>query len=135
MKKAVTILLLICNMVCMIFTGCSKSADTYVVKQVLIDINGDCILLDINNKTLSDYPHVANGIDCIGDKIIIKDNEVIFSGKNTKKIIATLSEKDSNIHFIELPTFIIKGAKFINDEVHMYISVNQALSYLIYKKR
>lgn len=86
MKKAVTILLLICNMVCMIFTGCSKSADTYVVKQVLIDINGDCILLDINNKTLSDYPHVANGIDCIGDKIIIKDNEVIFSGKNTKKL-------------------------------------------------
>lgn len=40
-------------MMCMIFTGCSKGANTYVVKQILIDVNGDCILLDINDKTLS----------------------------------------------------------------------------------
>lgn len=132
MKKAFTVLLLICSMVCMIFAGCSDDKNTYRVKQVLIDINGNSILLDINDKTLSDYPHVANGIDCIGDKIIIKDNEVIFNGKDTKDVKATISENDVNINFTEVPTFIIKGAKFVNGEVHMYISVNQTLSYLIY---
>lgn len=134
MKKAVTILLLICSMVCMIFAGCSDGKDTYTVKQVLIDINGNSILLDINDKTLSDYPHIANGIDCIGDKIIINDDKVIFNGKDTKDIKATISENDVNINFAEVPTFIIKGAKFVNGEVHMYISVNQTLSYLIYTK-
>lgn len=134
MKKAFTILLLICSMVCMIFAGCSDGKDTYTVKQVLIDINGNSILLDINDKILSDYPHVANGIDCIGDKIIINDDKVIFNGKDTKDIKATISENDVNINFAEVPTFIIKGAKFVNGEVHMYISVNQTLSYLIYTK-
>ena len=47
MKKAFTILLLICSMVCMIFAGCSDDKNTYRVKQVLIDINGNSILLDI----------------------------------------------------------------------------------------
>ncbi len=135
MKKAVSILLLICSMICIIFTGCSESGETYVVKQVLIDVNGDRILLDINDKTLSDYPHVANGIDCIGNKIIINDDKVIFNGKDTKDVKATISENDVNINFAEVPTFIIKGAKFVNSEVHMYISVNQTLSYLIYKNR
>ena len=132
MKKAVSIILLICSMVCLILAGCSDGKDTYTVKQVLIDINSNSILLDINDKTLTDYTHVANGIDCIGDKIVIKDNEVIFNGKDTKDIKATISENDVNIHFAEVPTFIIKGAKFVNNEVHMYISVNQTLSYLIY---
>ncbi len=135
MKKAVSILLLLCSMICIILAGCLESGETYVVKQVVIDVNGDCILLDINDKTLSDYPHVANGIDCIGDKIVIKENEVIFCGKDTEDIKATISENDVDIHFDEVPTFIIKGAKFVNDEVHIYISVNQTLSYLIYKKR
>lgn len=135
MKKAVSILLLICSMVCIILTGCSESGETYVVKQVLIDVNGDCILLDINDKTLSDYAGVAKGIDCIGNKIIINDDKVIFNGKDTKDVNATISENDVNINFTEVPTFIIKGAKFVNSEVHMYISVNQTLSYLIYKKK
>ncbi len=135
MKKAVSILLLICSMICIILTGRSESGETYVVKQVLIDVNGDRILLDINDKTLSDYPHIANGIDCIGNKIIINDDKVIFSGKDTKDVKATISENDVNINFVEVPTFIIKGAKFVNSEVHMYISVNQTLSYLIYKNR
>ena len=135
MKKAVSILLLICSMMCMIFAGCSDDGETYVVKQVLIDVNGDRILLDINDKTLSDYPHVANGIDSIGNKIIINDDKVIFNGKDTKDIKATISENDVNINFTEVPTFIIKGAKFVNSEVHMYISINQTLSYLIYKKK
>ncbi len=135
MKKTVTLLLLICSMMYMIFAGCSESGETYVVKQVVIDVNGDCILLDINDKILIDYPHVANGIESVGDEIIIKENEVMFSGKYTKGIIGTITENDDNIHFADVPTFIIKGAKFVNGEVHMYISVNQMLSYLIYKKR
>ena len=73
MKKAVSIILLFCSMVCLILAGCSDGKDTYTVKQVLIDINGNSILLDINDKTLSDYQGVAKGIDSIGDKIIIKD--------------------------------------------------------------
>lgn len=108
MKKAVSILLLLCSMICIILAGCLESGETYVVKQVVIDVNGDCILLDINDKTLSDYPHVANGIDCIGDKIVIKENEVIFCGKDTEDIKATISENDVDIHFDEVPTFIIK---------------------------
>ncbi len=135
MKKAVSILLLICSMVCIILTGCSESGETYVVKQVVIDVNGDCILLDINDKILIDYPHVANGIDSVSDKIIIKENAIMFSGKDTKGLMGTITENDDNIHFADVPTFIIKGAKFVNGEVHMYISVNQTLSYLIYKNR
>lgn len=96
MKKAVTILLLICNTVCMIFTGCSKSADTYVVKQILIDVNSDCILLDINDKTLSEYPGVDSVIESIGNKIVIKDNEVKFNGKETKGLEAVV-DFDVNI--------------------------------------
>lgn len=128
MKKAVSILLLLCSMICIILAGCLESGETYVVKQVVIDVNGDCILLDINDKTLSDYPHVANGIDCLGDKIIINDDKVILNGKETKNVKATISENDINIRFSEVPTFIIKGAKFVNKEVHIYISVNQTLS-------
>lgn len=134
MKKAMIILLLFCSTMCMIFTGCSKGEDTYVAKQVLIDINGDCILLNINNDTLTNYPHIEQGIVSIGDKIKVKDDEVIFYGRDMKGIKATLINNDVNIHFDEVPTFIMKGAKIIDNEIHIYISVNQTLSYLIYKK-
>ncbi len=115
-------------------TGCSSDKDTYVVKKVMIDMNGEAILRDIDKDTLEEYPIISQDIELIGDKIIIKDNEVIFSGKETKGIIASITENDENIDFAELPTFIIKGAKFVNGEVRMYISVDQMLSYLIYKK-
>ena len=133
MKKTICIIFFILSLVLMLFAGCSDD-NTYIVKQVLIDVNGNSVLLDINDKTLAVYPHVANGIDCIGNKIIIKDNKVIFSGKETKGVIGTIADNDDNINFVEVPTFIIKGAKFVNGEVHMYISVNQTLSYLIYSK-
>lgn len=139
MKKTVSILLLICSMMCMIFAGCSDDGETYVVKQVLIDVNGDRILLDINDKTLSDYAGVAKGIDCIGNKIIIKDNEVIFNGKETKDLEAIVDFDDKYneyyIKFSKLPPIIIKGSKALDSEIHMYIPVQQKLSYLIYKKK
>lgn len=138
MKKAVTILLLICSMVCMIFAGCSESGETYVVKKVVIDVNGNSILLDINDKTLSDYQGVAKGIDSIGDKIIIKDNKVVFNGKETKDLEAVIAFDDENneyyIKYSKLPPVIIKGSKVLDNEIHMYIPVQQKLSYLIYKK-
>lgn len=36
MKKAVSILLLLCSMICIILAGCLESGETYVVKQVVI---------------------------------------------------------------------------------------------------
>lgn len=139
MKKAVTILLLIYNMVCMTFIGCSKSADTYVVKQILIDVNGDCILLDINDKTLSEYVGVDSVIESIGNKIIIKDNEVIFSGKETKGLKAVVDfDSKYNEYYIKysvLPPIVIKDSKVLDNEIHMYIPVQRKLSYLIYEKK
>ncbi len=114
--------------------GCSSNKDIYVVDKIIIDVNGDAILRNLDKDTLEEYPIISQDIELIGDKIIIKDNEVIFSGKETKGIIASITENDENIDFAELPTFIIKGAKFVNGEVRMYISVDQMLSYLIYKK-
>ncbi len=138
MKKAMIILLLFCSTMCMLFTGCSKGGDTYVVKQVLIDINGDCILLDINNKTLSEYAGVSNGIESIGSKIIIKDNEVKFNGKETKGLEAVVDfDSKYNEYYIKysaLPPIVIKDSKVLDNEIHMYIPVQQKLSYLIYKK-
>ncbi len=115
-------------------TGCSSNKDIYVIDKIIIDVNGDAILRNLDKDTLEEYPIIAQDIELIGDKIIIKDNEVIFSGKETKGIIVSITENDENIDFAELPTFIIKGAKFVNGEVRMYISVDQMLSYLIYKK-
>lgn len=112
-------------MMCIIFAGCSEDRETYVVKQVLIDMNGDCVLLDINDRTLSDYTGVAYGIDCIGDKIKIKDNKVIFNGKETKDLDAVIDFDDENneyyIKYLELPTIVIKGSKLLDDEIHIYI--------------
>lgn len=138
MKKAMIILLLFCSTICMIFTGCSKGGDTYVVKQVLIDVNGDCILSDINNKTLSEYAGVANGIESIGNKIVIKDNEVKFNGKETKDLEAFVDfdEKydEYYISFSGLHPILYKGSKVLDNEIHIYIPVQRKLSYLIYKK-
>ena len=139
MKKAVSILLLICSMLCLIFAGCSDGGETYVVKQVVIDVNGDCILLDINDEVLSEYAGVASGIESIGNKIIIKDNKVIFNGKETKDLEAFVAfdEKYNEyyVNFSKLPPIVIKGSKVLESEIHMYIPVQQKLSYLIYKKR
>ena len=138
MKKAMIILLLFCSTICMIFTGCSKGGNTYVVKQVLIDVNGDCILLDINNKTLSEYAGVASGIESIGDKIVIKNNEIKFNGKETKDLEAFVDfdEKydEYYISFSGLHPILYKGPKVLDNEIHIYIPVQQKLSYLIYKK-
>lgn len=139
MKKAITILLLICNMMCMIFTGCSKGGDTYVVKQILIDVNGDCILLDINDKTLSEYPGVDSVIESIGNKIIITDNNVIFNGEETKDLEAFIDFDDKYneyfINFSKLPPILMKDSKVLDNEIQVYIPVQRKLSYLIYKKR
>ncbi len=101
--------------------GCSSNKDIYVADKIIIDVNGDAILRNLDKDTLEEYPIISQDIELIGDKIIIKDNEVIFSGKETKGIIASITENDENIDFAELPTFIIKGAKFVNGEVRIYI--------------
>lgn len=138
MKKPITIILLICSMVCMMFVGCSDEKDTYTVKQVLIDINGSSKLLDINDKTLSDYEGVAYCIDYIGDKIKIKDNKVIFNGKETKDLEAVIAFDDKYneyyIKFSELPPILFKGSQVLENEIYIYIPINRQLSYLIYTK-
>lgn len=139
MKKAISILLLICSMMCIMSAGCSDGGETYVVKQVVVDVNGDCVLLDINDKVLSEYAGVASGIDSIGNKIIIKDNKVIFNGKETKDLEAFVDfdEKYNEyyVNFSKLPPIVMKGSKVLENEIHMYIPVQRKLSYLIYKKR
>ena len=138
MKKAVSIILLFCSMVCMIFAGCSDGGETYVVKQVVVDVKGDCILLDINDKTISDYAGVESGIESIGNKIIIKDNNVDFNGKETKDLEAFIDfdEKYNEyyINFSKLPPIVMKDSKVFENEIHIYIPVQQKLSYLIYTK-
>lgn len=139
MKKAVSILLLICSMVCIIFTGCSERGEIYVVKQVVIDVNGDCILLDINDKTLFDYVGVGSLIEYIGDKIIIKDKKVIFNGEETKDLEAFIDFDDKYneyyINFSKLPPILMKDSKVFDNEIQIYVPVQQKLSYLIYKKK
>ena len=139
MKKAVNILLLICSMMCIILTGCSESGETYVVKQVVIDVNGDCILLDINDKTLSDYADVGILIEYIGNKIIINDNNVIFNGEETKGLEAFIDFDDKYneyyINFSKLPPILMKDSKVFDNEIQIYVPVQQKLAYLIYKKK
>ncbi|WP_438590468.1 hypothetical protein [Duncaniella muris] len=138
MKKAISIILFICSMVCLIFAGCSDDGEIYLVKQVVIDVNSECILLDINDKTLSDYQGVANGIDSIGNKIKIKDNKVFFNGKETKNLEAVIAFDDKYneyyINFSQLPPIVMKGSKVFENEIYIYIPVQQKLSYLIYMK-
>jgi len=138
MKKAVAIILFICSMACMIFAGCSDGKDTYTVKQVLIDVNGSPILLDINKETLSEYEGVAHCIEYIGDKIKVVDNKVAFNGSEMKNLegVITFDEKYNEyyISFSELPPILFKDSKVLENEIHIYIPVKQQLSYLIYTK-
>ncbi len=122
----------------MIFVGCSDRKDTYTVKQVLIDVNGSPILLDINKKTLSDYEGVAHCIEYIGDKIKVNDNKVTFNGSEMKNLegVITFDEKYNEyyISFSELPPIRFKGSQVLENEIHIYIPVKQQLSYLIYNR-
>ncbi len=120
-------------------TGCSSDKDTYVVKKVLIDVNGEAILRDIDKDTLEEYTGVAYVIDCIGDKIVVKDNEVIFNGsemKNLKGIIDYDEKYDEYyIKFPELPPIIYKDSKVFDNEIHIYVPIQRTLSYLIFEKK
>ncbi len=120
-------------------TGCSSDKDTYVVKKVLIDVNGEAILRDIDKDTLEEYTGVAYVIDCIGNKIVVKDNEVIFNGsemKNLKGIIDYDEKYDEYyIKFPELPPIIYKDSKVFDNEIHIYVPIQRTLSYLIFEKK
>ncbi len=120
-------------------TGCSSNKDTYVVKKVLIDVNGEAILRDINKDTLEEYTDVAYVIDYIGDKIVVKDTEVIFNGsemKNLKGIIDYDEKYDEYyIKFPELPPIIYKDSKVFDNEIHIYVPIQRTLSYLIFEKK
>lgn len=41
-------------------------------------MNGEAILRDLDKDTLEEYPIISKDIEVIGDKIVIKDNKVIF---------------------------------------------------------
>jgi len=119
-------------------TGCSSNKDTYVVKKVMIDVNGEAILRDIDKDTLEEYTDVSYVIDYIGDKIVAKDNEVIFNGsemKNLKGVIDYNEKYDEYyINFSKLPPILMKDSKVFDNEIQIYVPVQQKLSYLIYKK-
>ncbi len=120
-------------------TGCSSDKDTYVVKKVMIDVNGEAILRDINKDTLEEYTDVAYVIDYIGDKIVVKDNEVIFNGsemKNLKGVIDYDENYDeSYINFSVLPPILYKDSKVFDNEIRIYIPIQKKLSYLIFEKK
>ena len=121
-------------------TGCSSDKDTYVVKKVMIDVNGEAILRDIDKDTLEEYTGVANAINSIGNKIIVKDNEVIFNGsetKNLKDIKIDYDEENDEyyIKFSELPPIVYKGSKVFDNEIYIYIPIQKTLSYLIFEKK
>ena len=122
----------------MTFTGCNSDKETYTVEKVMIDVNGESILLEINKDTLKEYPGVGNAINSIGNKIVIKDNECIFNGDETKSMKSIIDFDDEfdeyYIKFAELPPIIIKGSKILDNEIYIYIPVNKTLSYLIYEK-
>lgn len=121
-------------------TGCSSDKDTYVVKKVMIDVNGEAILRDIDKDTLEEYTGVANAINSIGNKIVVKDNEVIFNGSETENITGVMIDYDEEydeyyIKFPELPPVIYKGSKVFDNEIHIYIPIQKKLSYLIFEKK
>ncbi len=120
-------------------TGCSSDKDTYVVKKVMIDVNGEAILRDIDKDTLEEYTDVAYVIDYIGDKIVVKDNEVIFNGSEMKNLKGVI-DYDENydeyyINFPELPPILYKDSKVFDNEIHIYIPIQKTLSYLIFEKK
>ncbi len=119
--------------------GCSSDKDTYVVKKVMIDVNGEAILRDINKDTLEEYTDVAYVIDYIGDKIVVKNNEVIFNGREMKNLkgVIDYDEKydEYYIKFPELPPIIYKDSKVFDNEIRIYIPIQKKLSYLIFEKK
>lgn len=120
-------------------TGCSSNKETYVVKKIMIDVNGKAILRDIDKDTLEEYTGVAYMIDYIGNKIIVKDNEMIFNGSEMKNLKGTITydEKydECYIDFCELPPILFKGSKVFDNEIYIYVPINRTLSYLIYEKK
>ncbi len=120
-------------------TGCSSDKDTYVVKKVMIDVNGEAILRNIDKDTLEEYTDVAYVIDYIGDKIVVKDNEVIFNGsemKNLKGVIDYDEKYDEYyINFSVLPPIIYKDSKVFDNEIRIFIPIQKKLSYLIFEKK
>lgn len=120
-------------------TGCSSDKDTYVVKKVMIDVNGEAILRNIDKDTLEEYTDVAYVIDYIGDKIVVKDNEVIFNGSEMKKLkgVIDYDEKydEYYINFSVLPPIIYKDSKVFDNEIRIYIPIQKKLSYLIFEKK
>ncbi len=134
-------LLLCCVCVLLLFvTGCSSNKDTYVVKKVMIDVNGEAILCDIDKDTLKEYTGVANAINSIGNKIVVKGNEVIFNGSETENLKGIIIDYDEEydefyIKFPELPPVIYKGSKVFDNEIYIYIPIQRTLSYLIYEKK
>lgn len=105
----------------------------------MIDVNGEAILRDINKDTLEEYTDVAYVIDYIGDKIVVKDNEVIFNGsemKNLKGVIDYDEKYDEYyINFSVLPPILYKDSKVFDNEIRIYIPIQKKLSYLIFEKK
>lgn len=120
-------------------TGCSSNKETYVVKKIMIDVNGEAILRDIDKDTIEEYTGVAYMIEYIGDKIIVKDKEVIFNGSEMKNLKGTINYDEKYeeyyIDFCELPPILFKGSKVFDNEIFIYVPINRTLSYLIYEKK
>lgn len=120
-------------------TGCSSDKETYVVKKIMIDVNGEAILRNIDKDTLKEYTGVAYMIDYIGDKIVVKDNEVIFNGSEMKNFKGTIEYDEKYdeyyINFSELPPILFKGSKVLDNEIYIYVPINRTLSYLIFEKK
>lgn len=139
MKKSIATILLIFSAVIMLFAGCSDNKDTYVVKKVMIDVNGEAILRDIDKVTLEEYTGVDYMINYIGNKIVVKDNEVIFNGSEMKsfKGFIDYDEKydEYYVNFSELPPIFFKGSEVLDNEIYIYVPIQKTLSYLIYEKK
>lgn len=120
------------------FTGCDLDKETYTVAKVIVDINGESIMLEIDDNTVKEYTGVANAIKSIGNKIVIKNNECIFNGDETKSMKSIIDfDYEANeyyIKFSELPPIIFKGSKVLDNEIYIYIPIRKTLSCLIYEK-
>ena len=133
--------LLLCFVCVFLFfaTGCSSDKETYVVKKIMIDVNGEAILCDINKDTLKEYAGVSYMIDYIGDKLVVKDNEVIFNGSEMKYLKGTINYDEKYdeyyIDFSELPPILFKASKIFDNEIYIYVPINKTLSYLIFEKK
>jgi hypothetical protein len=102
-------------------------------------VNGEAILCDINKDTLKEYAGVSYMIDYIGDKLVVKDNEVIFNGSEMKYLKGTINYDEKYdeyyIDFSELPPILFKGSKIFDNEIYIYVPINKTLSYLIFEKK